>query len=142
MITNADHIAEATQIKQKAAEKLAGFAGQAEGRLRVLLSGATYEEVAGKAPGNSDYQALLRAESLLSLYFGFVFLNLRPTDLGGFSKMIGYGGETSEALMSARELNSYRQGIYGMAVELIEHLRPDIDEETITSYDAGGVVIA
>lgn len=140
-ITTSADIAQFTQIKQKAAEKLFSFASQAEHRLRELLTDKIYESTAAKDPGDSGYQALLHSESLLCLYFGFSFLNLRPTDLGGFSKLIGYGQESSEALMSHRELEAYRQQIYSMAVELIESLRPDIDDKT-KSYDAGVVAIA
>lgn len=139
-ITDADAVQEHTQLRSKAADKLFGFAEHAEKRLRELVSDDTYDEIKGD-PEHDDYDALQRAESLLCFFYGVQFVNLRPTELGGFSKIIGYGDQQTEQLMSHRELLSYRSKIYGMALELIEDLLPDLDDEA-ESYDAGPFSVA
>lgn len=147
-ITDADAIEEHTQLSAEASAKVVNYAPMAEQRLRQLVTDATYDEIAGDT-NHDDYDRLQRAESLLSLYYGFQFLNLRPTSLGGFSKVIGIGPETNEILMSQKELNGYRAATYDMAFELLDGIRVELPEDpdefdklNPCVYDAGPIKIA
>lgn len=147
-ITTALKIAEHCLLDTDPAGKVFTYADQAEAKLRFLLTSETYDEVKAEGAGQENFDNLQRAESYLSLYFALPFLNLRPTELGGLSKIIGYGEHQTEQLMGLGELKGYRGRFYEMAIGLLEDIREQVPEDPedfkeagIDSYDAGPFTI-
>lgn len=145
-LTDASAIQDHTQIKQEAAGKVEKFTPMAEARLRQLITDDKYEAIEGDDT-HDGYDTLKRAESLMSLYFGFQYLNLRPTEIGGFTRVIGYG-DSNQMLMSGKELQAYRGRTYDMAVELIDDIRDVLPQDANKfedvdpgSFDAGPFTI-
>lgn len=145
-ITDAAAIKEHTQLTDAASQKVDKFAPLAEERLRQLITDPTYDEIKDDDQ-HDDHDTLKRAESFMSLYFGFQFLNLRPTEMGGFIKVIGYA-EDNKMMMSARELKSYQAETYQMAIQMLDGIRdvipedPDeFDDVDPEIYDAGAFKI-
>ena len=132
-LTDGNTIKLHTQLKQSACDKAAAFVDVAEHKLIELITQAIFDALSG-----TDKDRATRAESYLCIYFAMQFSNLRPTDLGGFSKIIGFGDQQTEQLMSKRELESYRQSIYNAAVQQIAELMPQLTQDsTDTDYDFG-----
>lgn len=138
-VTDVPAIKTHTLLDTDPAEKVANYADEAEATLRVLVTDAVYDDIAGGS--DAKYEKLQRAESYLCLWAAIPFLNLRPTDTGGLSKIIGYGDQTHEKLMSKAELDSYRGRFYAEAVNVIDDIRPGLDGSEDV-YNAGPLTIA
>lgn len=138
-LTDKEKIAEHTQLDTKPAERIAAFIPQASRKLKELIGDTKYEEFESNSEApqqGSPADRAARAESFLSVFYSFHFLNLRPSNLGGFTKTLGWE-ERSEELMSLSEVNKYRDEIYGAAVELVQDLISELTEDDDQVFDAG-----
>ena len=125
-LTNAEKIEEHTGFDAKASLRVFGFVASAKKEIIGWIGADKYDELTSAA--SPDAEEAARSESFLSLYFGMPFLNLRPTQLGGFSRQIGWD-DRGEQLMSKSEMEQYRTTIYNMAKSLIEDLITDNENE-------------
>ncbi len=117
-LTNSQKILEYTSFPQDLVGKLDPHIQKAEKRLRSLISDDLYEDLYTRHQADPDRQRATHAESLLSVYFAFPFLNLRPTTRGGFVKATGVDQSRNE-LMGKGEMERYRYRLYQQALELI-----------------------
>lgn len=132
-----------TQIGDKAAGKAVRFVPQAAAELKSLISAATYDSLLASGDGTEGYSECEQAESLLALSFALPFINLRPTDRGGLSRIIGLDSQTSEEIMSAREMERYTGLMKQQAAALVAGLAPEVDaDSTETSMNFGAFGIS
>ncbi|MEP0004578.1 MAG: hypothetical protein ABJ387_03505 [Balneola sp.] len=138
-LADSDSIKEFGFVKQKIADKAVKFANRAEKQLRGWISDDVYDALEDE-PVN---KALVKqSESILALALSLPQLNMRFSELGGLSKIIGIPGETSEELMSFRELRTYGEELKKQAFELIDVLIPDLATDPDSFESAGFSVMA
>lgn len=136
-LTDKNKIADDTQLDAQASERIAAFIPQAVGKLKEWIGSEKYDELKGQTDPDPGSQAdrARRCESYLSVFYAFHFLNLRPSNMGGFTKTIGWD-ERQEQLMSLSELNAYRDQIYVQAFELISDMVGSVDDDD--TFNGGG----
>lgn len=116
----------------KAAGRLEGFVPRARLLLIDFIGIDRYNELLALPADDPVRQTASRAESYATVFSGMLFLNLRPTDLGGFSRIIGYA-DRQEELMGVAEVEKYRSLIWSQMVDLVSHIHtPDPDEGMFT----------
>lgn len=147
-VTTVNDIQDHCGLAEGPATKVFNYVDSATRKIKELISSDVYEQVAGDQ-GDANYDPMQRAESYLCLYFALPFLNLRPTEIGGLVKTVGYGEMQTEQLMGLGELKAYQIKLYQMAIGLLERLITQIPEDPdkakkadIQSYDAGIIQIA
>lgn len=122
-----------------AVARIAGFIPRGRKLLIDLIGEDLYQDLLGRDEDDPDRQNASRAESYAAVFSSMIFLNLRPTDLGGFSKIIGYG-DRQEELMGVAELEKYRSLIYNQVVDLIAEL-VEQPEDMVTAGGFGIMAI-
>ena len=124
-------------VKEKIADKAAVYVSLAAIRVKHWITAAVYDALESE----SDEETLVKqAESLMALAMALPQLNMRFSDLGGLSKIIGIPGENTEELMSFTQVKQYQEQLKKTAFELIEALVPELDDDP-ASFDAGSFSI-
>lgn len=120
-LTSEQKIKSHTGVSAHAAKRIEQFLDEAALLLQDLISKSLYEDLEA-APTNDEKKLIAeRAESYLCVYAALPFLNLRFTDLGGLSKIIGFG-DRSEELMSQYESAKYQAAIWSRVQNLVRQI--------------------
>lgn len=120
-LTDQHLIHQHTGIQKGACERIARYYDEGALLLIDLISNQKYSDLLSADEDDPDRLIASRAASYLCVYAAMPFLNLRPTDLGGFSKVIGYG-ERTEELMSMHEISKYQQVVWSRVTRLVKGL--------------------
>lgn len=131
-LTSPQKVIEHTGFPQSLVEKIARHIAMAETWMRKIIGDTTYDDLSTRHKADPDRQRATRAESLLSVYFAMPVLNLRPTDRGGFVKATGIDqgpNQSRNELMGINEMERYRYKIYRQAMELIEDMILQEDDD-------------
>ncbi len=136
-LADSDSIKQYGFVRQKIADKAVNFVNRAEKQLRGWITDSVYD---GLEDASEEKDLAKQSESLLALAFSLPQLNMRFSELGGLSKVIGIPGENSEELMSYRELRIYAEELKKQAFDLIDQLIPELDQYP-DSFSASGFSI-
>ena len=109
----------------------------AERLLRKVLTDDVYDALVASLPDDDvDAESAARAECLLALRHSLSVLGMRILDGGGLSKMVGHG-DFQEELAGPISVQHARKALYTQAMELIQDLIPD-DEDEDNEFSGNG----
>lgn len=136
-LANSLSIQEYGFVREKIGDKAAKFVKRASQQMKDWMTADVYGEIDDQ---HASYDEARQAESLLALSFALPQLNMRFSDLGGLSKIIGIDSQNSEELMSFFQIKRYQEELRKQAFQLIEGLIPDLDDDP-DSFNSGGFSI-
>lgn len=109
---------------------------QAERYLRNRVSDSVYS-AAQTAGSGADYDALKQAEAMLAVSYALPYVNMRLTETGGLSKVIGMADmDSREELLTFGQIKQIQKELVSQANEITQHLIPVSEDEEIVQ--AGG----
>lgn len=136
-LANSLSIQEYGFVREKIGDKAEKFVNRASQQMKDWLTADVYGEIDDE---HTNYDEARQAESLLALSFALPQLNMRFSDLGGLSKIVGLDSQTSEELMSFFQVKRYQEELRKQAFQLIESLVPDLDDDP-DQFSSGGFSI-
>ena len=119
------------------AEKAFAHAKRAERYLRGRVTDAVYD--AAENTSDDNHETLKSAEAMLAVSYALPFVNLRVTETGGLTKVIGLNDlESREELLTPRAVDRLRHQLKAEADELTAHLVPvPSDDADVDQVEAG-----
>jgi hypothetical protein len=110
---------------------------QAERYLRNRVSDSVYS-AAQTAGTGADYEALKQAEAMLAVSYALPYVNMRLTETGGLSKVIGMADmDSREELLTFNQIKMIQKELVSQANELTQHLIPTSEDPE--NVQAGGL---
>lgn len=123
---------------EQLAERSFAHVKRAERYLRARVGDAAYD-AASTSSNDENYPALRTAEAMLAVSYALPFINLRITDTGGLSKVIGMNDlESREELISPGQVYRIQRRVKADADEITAHLvAVPADDNDVDSVAAG-----
>lgn len=100
-------------------EKLQPHLPAAEKKLLELFGSDLYQSLLDAPADDPIRQDAVLANAYLAGYYALPFLNLKPSELGGFTTQTGFEASLN-TIMSKRELDDYRKSMYNTAMIFVQ----------------------